>query len=147
MADDLLDHFGEFDEEVEIVAARYFNFESDARMYGAFLKEAGIPFFISNSNTNAALPLTSMGGVGLHVKQSDLAAVAELFNDIDARTAADPLNDSYHDADEEEIEYLRKAHLQEDAKKQNWAYIVVLIFFILLIIRTFLKVTAEFWDF
>ncbi|HMQ50362.1 MAG TPA: hypothetical protein PKA00_23270 [Saprospiraceae bacterium] len=147
MADDILDHFGTFDDTGEIVAARFFNFESDARMYGAHLKEAGIPFFISNANTSAAMPLTSMGGVGLHVREIDLAAVAALFKEMDALLEVDKLDDSYHDADEEDIAYLQAAHAEEEAKKRNWAYIVVLIFFILLIIRTFLKVTREFWDF
>lgn len=140
-----LDYFGEFEEGVEVVAIRYFSFASEASLYAAHLKDAGIRCFVSNANSMTMLPL-EQAGIGLHIRSEDWEAAKTILQEIDRQVAEAPPT-SYHDVDEEEIEYLRS--VQEGPQGSNALMWLVALIIGLLIFRTFARAAGwapSFWD-
>lgn len=139
-----LDYFGEFEEGIEVIAIRYFSFASEASLYAAQLRDAGIRCFVSNTNSVTMLPL-EQPGIGLHIRSEDRQAALEIIRAID-RQLQTPDNGSYHDADEEEIEYLRSVQEPQGNNALLW---LVLLIIGLLILRTFARAAGwapVFWD-
>jgi hypothetical protein len=120
--EDILDFFEDFEEDVKVVVAKYFYFHSQASLYSARLKEIGIKSFISNSNVSTAIPL-GQGGIGLHVREEDLAEAIKVIKQLDQQSQEDG-NYSYKDADQEEIEYLKQIHTTK--QHQTWVFWLVL---------------------
>lgn len=140
-----LDYFGDFEEDVEVIAVRYFSFSTEASLYAAHLKDAGIRCFISNANSVTMLPL-EQPGIGLHIRLEDREAALEILRNIDRQLAEEPTQ-AYHDADEEEIEYLKS--IQEDAQGSNALLLLVILIILLLVFRTFARAAGwapAFWD-
>lgn len=140
-----LDYFGEFEEGVEVVAVRYFSFESEASLYAAHLRDAGIRCFISNTNSVTMLPL-EQPAIGLHIRSEDWEAANEIIHTIDQQVQEEPPV-SYHDADEDEIEYLRS--LKENDQGNNALMWLVVLIIGLLVFRTFARAAGlapVFWD-
>ncbi|PHN07310.1 putative signal transducing protein [Flavilitoribacter nigricans] len=140
-----LDYFGEFEEGIQVVAVRYFSFASEASLYAAHLRDAGIRCFVSNTNSVTMLPL-EQPGIGLHIRSEDWQAANEILREIDQQLAEAPA-ESYHDADEDEIEYLRS--VQEGAKGNNALMWLVVLIIGLLVFRTFARAAGlapVFWD-
>ena len=151
MEERILDYFGEFDERSRIVAAKYFFMESEAYLYAARLREAGIPHFISNGNVMTALPLGGGGGIGLHVRDTDLPEASRIIARLDYQKRKAPEEGTFHDADEEEIAYLRAVY-GEKSNSQSGKFIVWLIagIVLLLILRAFLRaagIVESWWDY
>lgn len=140
-----LDYFGEFEEGVEVVAIRYFSFTSEASMYAAHLKDAGIRCFLSNTNSVTMLPV-EQPGIGLHIRSEDWTEAQEILSEVDWQIQEAPAA-SYHDADAEEIEYLRT--LEDSSKGSNallWFVVIIIAF---LVFRTFARAAGlapTFWD-
>lgn len=147
MEDKILDYFGAFDHNTRIVVAKYFQFESEAYLYAARLKEANIPCFISNSNMGTALPLGS-GTISLHIRERDLQAASRIVKQLDARQVAEDSDYSFHDADLAEIRYQEKLHRKQN--KPDWVIFSLLIIILLIIVRAYLRAAGwvnSWWDF
>ena len=140
-----LDYFEEFEEDVKVIAIRYFSFSSEASLYAAQLREAGIRCFISNANTVTMIPL-EQPGIGLHIRAEDTEVASKVLKQIDQQMQATPIED-YHDADEEEIEYLKS--VQEGAQGSNAVLWIVIIIIGLLIFRSISRAAGwapSLWD-
>lgn len=136
MAEGILDYFGEFDQEAKVLAVKYFYFESEARLYAARLRTEGIPCFISNARTITALPLGA-GGIGLHVKETDLAEASSIVARMDYQNQNDqqPLN--FLNADHDDIAF-EQARNQRKTRPDYWYWLIIVIV-ALLILRAFLR--------
>ena len=146
MEDSILDHFGEFDENIRIVVARYFHFESEAYLYAARLKEADIACFISNSNMGTALPLGA-GTISLHVKENDLLLASQIIQDLDQQKTGEKGADTFRDADLGEIKYQQKLH--QSKQKPDWVVLSLIIVIVLIVVRAYLRASgwaASWWD-
>ena len=142
---DPLDYFGDFEENVRVITIRYFSFPPEASLYAARLREAGIRCFLSNTNSVTMLPL-EQPGIGLHIREEDREGAQAILRDIDRQLREAPTA-SYHDADEEEIEYLRT--LQEGEQGSNALLWIVVFIIGLLILRTISRAAGwapSFWD-
>lgn len=131
MEQNILDYFGEFEENVKIVVLKYFYFESEARLYAARLKEAGITSFISNANIVTALPLGE-GGIGLHIREADLEAALEIVQQLDSNKNQDA-EQSFHDADLAEIEYQRQLNQGNQAQSDRVYWLLGLLIALILL--------------
>lgn len=140
MDQQILDYFGEFEENTRIVPLKYFFFESEARLYAARLKEAGIPCFISNANIMSVLPLGGGGGISLHIREADLPVASRIVARLDYQKENGSQNDTFHDADHDDIEYQRALHEPPLAIRasQAWYWLVIGII-LLVILRAFLR--------
>jgi hypothetical protein len=141
MEERILDHFGEFEQGSRIVAAKHFFLESEAYLYAARLREAGIPHYISNANIMTAIPLGGGGGIGLHVRENDLAEASRIIARLDYQQSRQ-LDEDYRNADEDEIEYLRDLHgaaPEEQSPSSKYIYWGIIAVIVLLIIRAFLR--------
>lgn len=143
--DDPLDYFDDFEEDVQVIAIRYFSFTSEASLYAARLRAAGIRCFISNTNSVTMLPV-EQPAIGLHIREEDRAAALTLIQSIDQQLATAP-DISYHEADEEEIDYLRS--VEEGEKGNNALLWLVALIIGLLVFRSFARAAGlapVFWD-
>lgn len=151
MEERVLDYFGDFDKESRIVAVKHFFLESEAHLYAARLREAGIPHYISNSNIMTALPLGGGGGIGLYIREKDLPEASRIIARLDYRQQHGKPEEAYHEADAEEIEYLRSLHGESSRRKRmNYLYWVILLIVFLLILRAFLRaagLVGRWWDY
>jgi len=141
MEERILDHFGAFEEGSRIVAVKHFFLESEAYLYAARLREAGIPHYISNANIMTAIPLGGGGGIGLNVRQKDLAEASRIIARLDYQQSRPP-DEDYRNADEDEIEYLRDLHgeaSEEQSQTSKYIYWGIITVIVLLIIRAFLR--------
>lgn len=123
-----------FKKDVKFVIARRFSSEAIASIYAARLEEAGINSFISNSNTGTLIPFIS-GGIIMHVAESDLAETKQIFTALDEKSNL-KVDEDYHDADHDEIEYQRTLHEHESkvSRGDGKVLAVVLIVIILIIV-------------
>ncbi|MFK7932508.1 MAG: DUF2007 domain-containing protein [Saprospiraceae bacterium] len=141
-----LDYFDEFEATgVKVVVARYFYTDSEAYIYAARLREAGINCFVSNSHAIAAVPLGN-GGIGLHVRETDLSAALTLIKEVDQQS---PAEQDFRDADHAEIEYERSLNQPNKATRFLILFFVIL-FGGLLVMRAFSRAAGyvdSWWDF
>lgn len=61
----------DFRDDDRIIVIQHFWSESEAHLYVAHLKAAGIPCFLSDTNIMTALPLGGGGGIALHIREQD----------------------------------------------------------------------------
>ncbi|MEM1320016.1 MAG: DUF2007 domain-containing protein [Bacteroidota bacterium] len=125
-----------FDPNTRVVTIKYFYFESKAHLYAARLKEANIKSFISNANTSTALPLGE-GGIGLHVREKDREEALRIVRELDYYNRTDPRDQSFHDADKEDIAYEKALH--EQAARQYKPATMIILFLVLLILLVFVR--------
>lgn len=147
MSDEILDHFDDFDEEVQVITIKQFNLESETWIYSTRLKQLGIPYYISNANTINALPLGG-GMIGLHIRARDQEQVVELIREIEANQQYSTEATSFHNADLEDIEF--EQALNKSKQPYHWPRIIVLVLAGLLLIRAILRalgVVNTWWDF
>ncbi|MCB0552672.1 MAG: DUF2007 domain-containing protein [Phaeodactylibacter sp.] len=137
---EILDHFEEFEENTRIVVVRKFFFESQASLYSARLKEAGIPNFISNANMMTALPLIEGGGIGLHIREQDLEEASRIVAQLDYQDQnPSPDEDSFHDADYDEIEFQKAMAEGDHTNTGKVIFWIVVGIVLLLILRAYLR--------
>jgi len=140
MKDDILDYFDDethFEKNIKVVVAKYFYFEAQAHLYAARLREVGIRSFISNANTITALPFGD-GGIGLHVRQEDLEEATAIIKQLDYNNTRDNPDITYHDADQDDIEYERSVHEQMN-KKIDPVYLMIIALLIAIIAWSFIR--------
>lgn len=143
-----LDYFGEFEEDIKIVVVKYFYFDSEAHIYAARLRAAGIKSFVSNSNTIAAVPLGE-GGIGLHVRDRDLAEATRIVYKLDQQEGDLHNNQDFREADLAEIEYERQVHYNKNFVNKKLLFFICIIIS-LVILRAFLRARGwveSWWDF
>lgn len=134
------DHSDGFGEDGRIVVVKKFFFESQAHLYAARLKEAGIPNFISNANMMTALPLIEGGGIGLHVREADLPDAARIIARLDYQAQnPDPAGESFHDAGHDEIAFQKALAEGNQTHARRIAFWLVAAIILLLILRAFLR--------
>lgn len=147
MEDQILDNFDEFDDQTRIVVVKHFYFESQARIYAARLKEAGIKCAVSNATLQTMLPV-EQGGIKLLVRETDLEEASQIVNQMDRKNNEVSTDDSYHDIDEQGIAYLQS--LEKEKKGNLWLQWLVILILLLLLIRAFLRAGGWIdsgWDF
>lgn len=140
MEDRILDRYGEFDDDVRVVAVKYFFLASEAYLYAARLKEAGIAHFLTNANTVTTLPLADQS-IGLFVRETDLAAAAAVVARMDYQKTHPATEQSFRDADHGEIEYQRTLHRGRQA---DWLFLFILTLIGLVILRMLLRSSGIF---
>lgn len=113
-----------------IVAVKFFYFESNARIYAARLKEAGINSFISNANTSTVIPFGE-GGIGLHVKQDDLEEAVAIIEQLDINNESELQDVSFRDADKEDIAYEKEIRTKK-GQAYSSTFMITLFFIIVL---------------
>lgn len=131
MGDGILDYFGAFDEEVKVVAIKHFFLESEAHLYAARLKEAGIAHFLTNANTMTTLPLADQS-IDLFVRETDLQAAMAVIARMDYQKSRPAAEQSFREADLEEIEYQRALHHAGKADRILFFILLVLVVLVLL---------------
>jgi len=152
MDNEILDYFDEFedrfDQHVKIVAVKYFYFESEARLYAARLKEAGIKSFLSNANTSTVIPLGE-GGIGLHINEEQLPEATRIIKKLDIfnKRELTESDQNFRDADHEDIAYERDVQRQR-AHKVDPTYMIITAFLVLIILLALVKASNNpgfFW--
>ncbi len=97
--------FSSLHNDQTIVAVRFFESETAARLFAARLQQENIPCFLSNANMASVLPLQNTS-VGLHVKAEDQVEAARLIARLEAEMEQSP-DLSYREATKEDIIYLQ----------------------------------------
>ncbi|MEQ8704473.1 MAG: hypothetical protein RIC19_11165 [Phaeodactylibacter sp.] len=150
MEEQILDYFGSFEEGSRIVAARHFFRASEAYLYAARLREAGIPHYISNTNIMTALPLGGGGDIGLHVRAQDLEETTRIIARLDFQKEQETEND-FRDADLDDIEYQRQlSEASTEGRLHPYWYLALVLVAILVALRAYLRasgVVNRWWDF
>ena len=134
MEDEILDYFDDNDTPApKIIAIKYFYFESKARLYAARLEEEGIPSFVSNTNSITAFPLGD-AGIGLHIREADREAALTIIRHMDQLDRVGSAGDeSFRDADLDDIAYQKQLHEQEKRQDRTVQYIIAAIIVLVLI--------------
>lgn len=143
--DQPLDYFDEFEENVQIIALRYFHFPTEAQLYAAHLRDAGIRCFVSNVNSVTMLPV-EQPGIGLHIRAEDHDLARQVIQRVDRQLREEP-HENYHDADHEDIDYLRS--LGADAPGSRGLLWAVALIVGLLILRALARAAGwapALWD-
>ena len=136
MENEILDYFADNEYyKGRIIAIKYFYFESQATLYAARLREAGIRCFVSNVNTITAFPLGD-GGIGLHIREKDSEEAIEIIRKMDKNNLHDQTDFSFRDADEDDIQYF--INVKKKSNKIDRAYITLVIILLLVILSSFL---------
>ncbi|MCB0570695.1 MAG: DUF2007 domain-containing protein [Phaeodactylibacter sp.] len=144
---EILDHFGEFEEDTRIVVAKKFFFESQARLYSARLTEAGIRNFISNANMMTALPLIEGGGIGLHVREEDLPEATRIIAELDYQDQnPTPEEGSFYDASHDDIEFQKALAEGDKTHFGRVIFWIVLILILLFILRSLIHTAGTLID-
>ncbi len=147
MEDQILDSFDEFDEQTRIVVIKHFYFESQARLYAARLKEAGIKCVVSNATLQTMLPV-EQGGIKLLVRETDYEAAGQIVREMDQLNNENTMEGSFHEIDQQGIAYLKS--LDKEKKGNVWLQWLVVLILLLLLIRAFLRAggwVESGWDF
>ena len=121
MEDEILDHLDEDNSsDNNIIAIKYFYFESQARLYAARLESEGIASFVSNSNAITAVPLGSPG-IGLHIRKGDFNAARQIILRMDqlAEMELADEDESFREADHDDIDYQKKLTEQKEGNSSN----------------------------
>lgn len=133
--------FQEGDQEEEdngsenMVILKYYHVESRAQLASAFLRQNGIPNFLSNTFMNQILPL-QMGSIALHVKSKDVDDAKLLLNEFDGDDLAD-FEDVIVDLDHGVIRV--REHKLKKKVFNNWVLIFIVILIIALLIHTVIR--------
>lgn len=132
MHENILDYWEEFDEGAHLALAQNFDFESEARLAQAKLRNAGIRSAITHSLIAGTIPL-GLGAIRLYVLEDDLSEACRLLAEMERKKREDPAH-FYPDADEEDIQFLQNLSGKTHKKRFSWL-IVGLLIIIFLILR------------
>lgn len=140
------EHF-DYSDNIRVVTVKFFYFESQARLYAARLREAGIACFLSNINSSTIIALGE-GGIGLNVKEADAVEALGIIRELDKFAKQEQVEQSFHDADKEDILYEKEI---QKAKENKWSPLTVaaLLIVFLLLLHSFLLANGlvqSWWD-
>jgi len=124
----------------EIIIVKKTFAESQAMIYQARLKEAGIPCFVSNQNMNTVFP-TIGGGISIHVNKEHEHQASDIIAQIDSLAVEDNSVFTHHDATIEDIDYEKKLKEGYYNRKALWPWVVGILL-ILIIARLIAKATG-----
>ena len=124
------------DTDEEIIAIRYFYFETKARLYAARLESEGIPSFVSNSHSGTVMPLGNPS-IGLHIRKIDYEIAQRILEEMEEyeKQIGSYGEESFRDADHEEIAYQRQLHQKRKGQNKQ-LMILVGIIILLVLLRT-----------
>lgn len=114
-----------------LVLLKQFYLESEAAIYAARLREEGIEVVLQNDTIYAMLPVGEKG-IRLFVPQADAAYALQLIRQMDENKVK-PLEESFHDADLEDILYQKQLHEGQVSKHMMYvalAMSVVLVIYV-----------------
>lgn len=124
MKNKMSDHRNDtFDEDARMVSIKYFNYESEAKLYALKLKEAGIPSFLSNTNMHGVFPLEH-GGIGLHVREGDAPLATRILEGLDIQKESDTPGFSYDHAEDIDVE-IEKGLIGLRKEKRDYTYLFI----------------------
>lgn len=113
----------------ELVLLKQFYLESEASIYTARLRDAGIKAFLQNDTAYVMLPVGEKG-IRLFVPVSDVAYAMEIVQEMD-QNKTQPLEESFHDASLEDILYQKSLHEGQVSKRMMYVAIVMSVILIL----------------
>ncbi len=90
----ILDYWDEDPSDEPTVLLRYFYVDADAQIAAVQLRQAGIPSFITSSNSQTILP-TGQGWIGLHVQQQNAAAAVDALREAELWEEPTPVDSSH----------------------------------------------------
>ena len=112
------------------MVAGFFDFESEARLAVARLREEDILSTITHSIIATTLPLGS-GAIRLQVLEKDLPAACRILAEMNRNRQVEVAN-LYHDPDEEDISFLRE--LDASQRKSTFFWMLAALFLIVFLI-------------
>lgn len=114
---------------IDFTAVRSFNSQAEASVYAARLTESGIHNYLLNGTVYSMLPVGEKG-IRLFVAHRDVDEALELIKEMDYNDAHPP-EETFHDADLDEILYQKELH-QNSKSKWLMAIIIAMVSLILL---------------
>jgi len=91
-----------------LVLLKQFYLESEASIYTARLRDAGISALLQNDTAYVMLPVGEKG-IRLFVPVSDVEFAMDIVREMD-ENKSQPLEESFHDADLDDILYQKSLH-------------------------------------
>jgi len=113
----------------QLVLLKQFYLESEASIYTARLREAGIEAFLQNDTAYVMLPVGEKG-IRLFVPVSDADLAMEIVKEMDLNKTQ-PIEESFHDADLEEILYQKSLHEGQVSGRMMYVAIVMSVVLVL----------------
>ena len=133
MNDRILDYWEPYDQDAHLVVADFFDFESEARLAAARLREEGISCIITHSIIATTLPLGN-GAIRLQVLEKDLPGACRILAEMDRNRGVEAAK-LYTDPDEEDITFLRDLYAGQ--RKSSFYWLLAILF---LIVFLFLRI-------
>lgn len=116
------------DHHSKLVPIKQFYTEAEASVYVAKLQASGIRSLLQNETAYTVLPVGEQG-IRLFVLEDDVELAQDIIYQMDTNMLSDP-DESFHDADLEDIEYQKQL---KTGNKNNRLVIVAIIITILLL--------------
>jgi len=113
----------------QLVLLKHFYFESEASIYTARLREAGIAALLQNDTAYVMLPVGEKG-IRLFVPVSDVDFALEIVKEMDLNKTQ-PVEESFHDADHDDILYQKSLHEGQVSGRMMYVAIVMSIVLVL----------------
>lgn len=126
MDDHILDYWEPINQDVHLVVADFFDFESEARLAAARLREEGIAAIITHSIIATTLPLGN-GAIRLQVLEEDLSSACRILAEMNQNRQVETAK-LYHDPDEEDISFLRD--LDASKRRSTFFWLLATVFLI-----------------
>ncbi len=116
----------------QLTLVKHFYVESEAAVYVARLRESGIEAILQNGTAYGMLPVGEKG-IRLYVPSSELELATDLIAEMDQNQLR-PIDESFHDADLEDILYQKALHEGSVSSKMMYVAIVMSIVLVLYVI-------------
>lgn len=113
----------------QLVLLKQFYLESEASIYSARLRDAGIKAFLQNDTAYVMLPVGEKG-IRLFVPVSDLDDAMAIVKEMDLNKTQ-PIDESFHDADLEDILYQKSLHERQVSSRMMYVAITMSVILIL----------------
>jgi hypothetical protein len=126
--------YGFEDPQDRLIIIRKFYDQSQADLYSARLREAGIEHFLTNNHMNTMLHMAT-SEIGIQIRSQDADEVRSLFESLDEMNSEN-LDQSFHDADLDDIYYEKSLH---ESRNGGVSWIVTLVVLIIIIMLLFIS--------
>ena len=113
----------------QLVLVKQFYLESEAAIYAARMRESGIKAILQNDTAYVMLPVGEKG-IRLFVPVGDIEFANDLIGEMD-RNSLQPVDESFHDADLDDILYQKALHHGAVSSKMMYIAIIMSIILIL----------------